>query len=373
MKDTMEIVNRLAEFREKRGFSAAVLAKNIGVSRQTIYAMEAGDYVPNTAVALKLARALEATVEEIFRLPEAGSLPTQQAALMPDAGSSAPGTRIQLCRVDEKLIASAPPPVEWHFSPSDGSVVSYTPNNKVKLQVLFHAEHEYRHRISIAGCDPAVSVLARHVQLAGIELILSQRNSSQSLSLLHGSYIHIAGSHLRDESTGESNLPTVKKSFPRNSVAVVSFAEWQQGFLTQRNNPKSIKNAGYLSKKGILIVNREHGSGSRVLLDAELKRAGISGTQVQGYDRLVDGHLTAAWHVRAGLADCCVATEAAARAFDLDFIPLTTERYDLVIRRRHLDLPGIQILLDTLNRSSFRRELEGLGGYDTRTTGSKLM
>ena len=239
--------------------------------------------------------------------------------------------------------------------------------------MLFHAEHEYRNRISIAGCDPAVSVLARHVQLAGIDLILSQRNSSQSLSLLQEGYVHVAGSHLRDEATGESNLPTVEKAFPKNSVAVVSFAEWQQGFLIQKNNPKGIKNAGYLSKKSVLIVNREPGSGSRALLDAELKRAGIPGAQVQGYDRLVDGHLTAAWHVRAGLADCCVATEAAARAFDLDFISLTTERYDLVIRRRHLELPGVQILLDTLNRSSFRRELEGLGGYDTRTTGSKLM
>ena len=118
MKDTMEIANRLAEYREKRGFSAAVLAKNIGVSRQTIYAMEAGDYVPNTAVALKLARALEATVEEIFRLPDASPLPTQQAALMPDAASIALGTRIQLCRVDEKLIASAPSPVSGTSPPA---------------------------------------------------------------------------------------------------------------------------------------------------------------------------------------------------------------------------------------------------------------
>ena len=292
---------------------------------------------------------------------------------MPGCASSSPGARIQLCRIDEKLIASAPPAVQWHFSPSDGSVASYAPNNKVNLQVLFHAEHEYRNRISIAGCDPAVSVLARHVQLAGIELIQSQRNSSQSLDLLREGYVHIAGSHLYDQSTGESNLPSVKKTFPKNSAAIVSFAEWRQGFLARKGNPKDIKSATDLSRKDISIVNREPGSGSRALLNAELTRSGISEARVRGYDQLAEGHLAAAWHVHCGLADCCVATEAAARAFDLDFLPLTTERYDLVIRRRHLELPGIQIVFDTLNRSSFRRELEGLGGYCTRSTGSRMM
>ena len=152
--------NRLAELRGKRGFSAASLAKTIGVSRQTIYAMEAGDYVPNTAVALNLARALETSVEEIFSLPDAVPPPTQQATLMPDAYSASPGTRVQLCRVDETLIASASNPVQWCFAPSDGAIATYVPNRKVKLHVLFHAEHEYRNRVSIAGCDPAVTVLA---------------------------------------------------------------------------------------------------------------------------------------------------------------------------------------------------------------------
>ena len=142
------------------------------------------------------------------------------------------------------------------------------------------------------------------------------------------------------------------------------------GLLSRTRNIKSVAD---LAGSSIRIVNRELGSGSRALLDLELKRAGVDAHQVRGYQQLVDGHLSAAWHVQAGLADCCVATEASARAFDLGFVPLTTERYDLVIRRRHLDLAGIQILLDTLNRASFRRELESLGGYDTRATGSRSL
>jgi molybdate-binding protein len=83
--------------------------------------------------------------------------------------------------------------------------------------------------------------------------------------------------------------------------------------------------------------------------------------------------LPAAWQVQAGQADCCIATRAAARVFGLGFIPLVSERYDLAIRRQHLDMPSIQTLLDTLNRSNYRRELESLGGYDTRAAGQRLL
>jgi len=104
-----------------------------------------------------------------------------------------------------------------------------------------------------------------------------------------------------------------------------------------------------------------------------LKRLKIAAGAVAGYRDLASGHLAAAWQVRTGAADCCVATRAAARLLGLDFLPLASERYDLVIRRRHLDFPPMQALLDTLSRSSFRRELESAGGYDTRAAGQRLL
>jgi molybdate-binding protein len=88
---------------------------------------------------------------------------------------------------------------------------------------------------------------------------------------------------------------------------------------------------------------------------------------------LAPGHLPAAWQVQSGAVDCCLSTRAAARVFGLNFIPVVSERYDLVIRKQHLDLPRMQNLLDTLSRSDFRRELEGLGGYDTRVTGQRVL
>ena len=237
---------------------------------------------------------------------------------------------------------------------------------------MFQDDEQLNNRLLLAGCDPGMSVLARHAQRAGLELVLAHRNSSQALTLLKQGCVHIAGSHLRDEVTGESNLPAVKKMFRRESVAVVSFAVWEEGFVTLKGNPKQITSLEDLSRKNVTIVNREPGSGSRILLDTGLSKAGIKGANVAGYDRIAHGHLAAAWQVRLGYGDCCIATRAVARVLGLGFHPLISERYDLVISKRHLGLPSMQSLLDTLSRTAFRRELEGLGGYDTSCAGKRV-
>src|SRR5512137_1161897 len=123
-------------------------------------------------------------------------------------------------------------------------------------------------RLLIGGCDPGISVLLRHLQREGVEAVVAYRNSSQSLELLKQSMIHIAGSHLRDEATGESNLPAVRKHFPKGSVAVISYAIWEEGIVVARGNPKKIKGISDMARKDITIVNREAGSGARLQLDA---------------------------------------------------------------------------------------------------------
>jgi len=242
---------------------------------------------------------------------------------------------------------------------------------RARVQMFQDAE-QFGNRLLMAGCDPAMSVLARHLQKANIELVLAHRNSSQALDLLRSGSVHIAGSHLRDEATGESNLPQVRKLFPRGTAVVFAFAVWEEGIVVAKGNPKAIREIADFARKGIALVNREPGSGSRSLLDSSLKRLGIASSKVTGYKQVAHGHLPAAWQVRMGHADCCVATRAAARVFGLDFIPLISERYDLVIRKQHIALPGMQLLLDTLNRTAFRRELEGLGGYDTSGAGKRM-
>jgi putative molybdopterin biosynthesis protein len=274
---------------------------------------------------------------------------------------------VQICRVDRKMVASAPSAVPWCVPVSDGVLVDRT-----KARIV-HTAGEFQNRILIAGCDPAMSVLARHLQSAGIEPVLAHRNSSEALALLKEGCVHVAGTHLRDVVSGESNTAQVGRLFRGNSVAVISFAVWEQGIVIARGNPKSLRGIEDLARPNVILINREKGAGSRALLDSSLAAAGIRERNVRGYDRIACGHLAAAGQIRTGAADCCIAPRAAARVFGLDFIPLVSERYDLVVRRRHLDLRGVQVLMDILSRASFRRDLESLGGYDTRTAGRAIV
>ncbi len=375
-RDPSAIENNLASYRQKRGLAAAELASRAGISRQTVYAIEAGSYVPNTAVALRLARILEVTVEDLFAL--AGGVPasarhTGHVNLLPTPDRPRTGEALQLCRVDRRLVASSPSPFPWYLPTADAILLEH-PDRLGKAGVqLFQAESDLANRVLVAGCDPGISVLARHLQPSGVELVVAQRNSSQALSLLKEGYVHVAGTHLRDEATGESNLPAIHRVFGRKSVAVISLAIWEEGIVAAHGNPKSVHSVADFARPDIAIVNREPGAGSRALLDAHLTQLGIGGQNVRGYDRTAGGHLPAAWQVRLGEADCCIATRAAARVFGLHFIPLISERYDLVIRRAHLDYPPVQALLDTLSRAGYRRELEGLGGYDTSTAGCRML
>ncbi len=371
----MAVQNNLAQYRTKRGLTAIEMAKKIGVSRQTIYAMETGAYVPNTLLALKLAQVLEVKVEDLFRLEDAEAPPHSEVAeLLPAEQEAQPGLPVQLCEVDERLIAVLPAPTAWSLPPADAVLIEAGKRQgKAKVQFFQQEEKQFRKRLLIAGCDPGISVLLRHLQREGVEAVVAYRNSSQSLDLLKQSLIHVAGSHLRDEATGESNLPAVRKQFPKDTVAVISYAIWLEGIVIARGNPKSIKGIDDMARKNVSIVNRETGSGSRNLLDAHLRRAGIVPKAVKGYDQIASGHLPAAWQVKNGLADCCLATKTAACVFGLDFIPLESERYDLVIQNQNMNHPSVQILLETLGRTSFRRELEGLGGYDTRISGDRLV
>ncbi len=368
--------NNLAALRQKRGISAAHLAAMVGVARQSIYAMEAGSFVPNTEVALKIARELDCRVEDLFCLTEETVRPAsriEKASLLPGSERLLPGQPVQLCRVGQQLVATPPAPTSWFFASSDATVARPSAKSGLTSVSLTEADRELGKRVLVAGCDPGISVLARSAQRAGVELVLAHRNSSQALQLLKNGSIHIAGTHLRDEATGDSNMRAIGALFHDDSAAVISFAVWEEGIVTAMGNPKGIRGVEDLARKDVSIVNRELGAGSRKLLDAQLKRLGIRHTVVRGYRTLASGHLDAAWQVRSGVSDCCIAPGAVARSLGLNFIPLATERYDLALRRRDLNDARIRVLIEALNRSSFRRELESFGGYDAREAGKQLL
>jgi putative molybdopterin biosynthesis protein len=165
----------------------------------------------------------------------------------------------------------------------------------------------------------------------------------------------------------------VKALFGKNNVHVVTFAEWQEGLAVRRGNPKRIRSVDDLKDKNISIVNREKGSGARELLDSSLKASGIAPESLRGYGQIVPGHLVAALAVANAQADCAVVTISAAKCLGLDFIPLSTSRFDLIVAASEMDATGIRALFDTLNRANLRRKLATLAGYEVRHTGEMLM
>lgn len=357
MKDNTTVLSRLAEARRRRALSAADLAGQAGVSRQTVYAMEAGNYIPNTAVALRLARVLETSVEELFRLDATPAAPRPAHAEIVEVGERFAGEPLELCRVDGRLIAVPATPAPWQLAPADAVLA-----DPARGTVHPFGEENTAARLLIAGCDPAVSVLRRHLERAGVGLVTAPVNSSVAMDLLHRRMAHIAGTHLKAGAAP-----------PARGLAVFRFAAWEQGLCVARRNPKKIRSVEDLTREGVRLANREKGSGARQLLDARLREARIAMRRVGGYrDRPAAGHLSAAWRVHSGAADCCIATRSSARAFGLDFIPLTTEHYDLVLRQEHLALSAVERLLDTLTHSALRRELEGQCAYDTRETGRRV-
>lgn len=371
----MQIRNRLAEMRRKRGISATALAKQVDVRRQTIYAIEAGTYIPNTLVSLRLAQVLDVTVEDIFCLDRMAPLPqyVRDVDMLLTDESVQPGQPVRLCRVGKYIVGVPSQPLSGTLPLADGVCVKSIGDHRASVH-SFEAEDDSAKRLLIAGCDPAVSILGRFVaKETDIELIAASCSSLQALKWLKEGKVHIAGSHLIDQKTGESNLTIVKKLLPGGRYKVITFAKWEQGLVVARGNPKDIRNVGDLSRKNIKLVNREKGAGSRFFLDALLQKAGINTAEVLGYNQIALGHIPAAWHIYSGLADCCVATRIAARAFGLDFIPLATERYDLVLPERFLNLRSIQVFLDVINRSAFQRELEALGNYDMTEAGRVLV
>ena len=376
----LETRTELHRIRQQRGIGAAQLAKLAGVSRQTIYAIEAGDYVPNTALALHLSRILEVRVEDLFQLEsEQPPAPrTIEVDLLADPRSNRQGQPVQLCRVGRRMIGISAVPQAVTLPLADG-VIAETPkrNSQAKILVFQNDADESSgnpRRLLIAGCDPGISLLSQHLaRFDNVDLVIAQSSSQQALDWLKQASVHVAGSHLRDSATGDFNVPAVRRMFPKGGVTVVTFALWEQGLVIAAGNPKEIRGIADLARKNVRIVNRETGAGSRELLDRQLAETGIPPKQVTGYDRMAAGHLAAALAVSLGEADCCIATRSAAQAFGLKFIPLSTERYDLVIHRQHLKLPAMQALLDVLNRASVRRNLEMLAGYDTSHSGEVLV
>jgi putative molybdopterin biosynthesis protein len=227
--------------------------------------------------------------------------------------------------------------------------------------------------VHIGSHDLCLDLLAQFLADAGRRFTSANAGSLGGLMALRRGDAHLAGSHLLDPATGEYNVSYVKQYLPDLPVVLLTFMHREQGLIVAPGNPKRISGLADLARDDLHYVNRQRGAGTRVLLDYHLDKLGIAPERIQGYRREEYTHLAVAVAVQSGAADCGLGIAAAARALNLDFIPLAQERYDLVIPRVHYESDLLRPLLDLISGPNLRRAIAGLPGYDTTHMGDVVI
>jgi excisionase family DNA binding protein len=207
--------------------------------------------------------------------------------------------------------------------------------------------------------DDAVAVFGNVGSLGGLQTL------SRNLC-------HLASSHLMQADEDEYNFEFASEEFEGEPPVLVNFCKREQGFLVPKGNPKGISGAADFARKGIRIANRPAGTGTRLLLDRELEKAGIRDLQVDGYEREFRSHLDVAMEVFSGRADSALAIRPVAGLLDLGFVPLRWERYDLLISKARFFEQGVQRFLGLLNEPRFRSVAQTLEGYDLSLCGKMV-
>lgn len=238
---------------------------------------------------------------------------------------------------------------------------------------LLRAEEDLDHTLIMIGShDNTVDVLASELKKADPRLHLSSSNvgSLGGLLAVRRGQAHCAGAHLLDTETGEYNRSYVERYLQKTPVRLVHLVRRRQGLIVAPGNPKGIGGVEDLFRPDVRFVNRQAGSGTRILLDYELAKIGRSPEGIDGYDWEEYTHMAVAVNVLSGSADCGMAIYAAAKALGLDFLPVCEERYDLVIPEECWEDPKIRRLLEVIVSEQFRRRVESLGGYDPVQSGT---
>ena len=224
----------------------------------------------------------------------------------------------------------------------------------------------------IAGSnDLALELLTKNatIQHPRYTFSISNVGSLAGLIALQSGNCHIAASHLLDTETGEYNGSFIKKHFPEMKVVALNLSHREQGLIVRKGNPLGIRTLKQLANRDVSFVNRQEGSGTRVLMDYRLKESGIDPAGIAGYSRIAYTHMEVALEIFSGSADAGLGILAVARQLNLDFVPLATERFDLVIPAENYSAKSDKLLRSVLASKEFKNNIAELGGYETRETG----
>jgi len=377
---------RLRLARQARGFSQQQLAGMAGVSRQAVSAVESGHSDPSLRVALALARALGMTVEELFGPGELAQ-PVPAVPVAPLAGDL---VRVALAPVGDQFVAlplRGDAAAGVGFVPAGGLAVPagglavpagglVVPDDRPAVPaggpaVPVRPIGPPRPTLVVAGCDPALPLLATPLGLLDPPVAFAwwPCGSGEALRLAAAGLVHVAGVHLRDSGGGYN--ATAASQLPGGAEAV-GFTAWREGLVIRPELTGTIAGLDGIVRHRLRLVNREPGAEARRLLDRERERLGLDAAELPGYGTRAAGHLQVASAVAAGLADAGVASEPAARAYGLGFVPLADERFDLVLPGAHLGSREVQGLLKVLTSPWLLAQLASLPGYDAAACGDRV-
>ena len=288
--------------------------------------------------------------------------------------------RVKVGKVDEKLIAtplSRGAGVTMSLVRADGLMIiprnseGYEAGETVSVELTRDMSDIENTIVSIGSHDLIMDYMATLLEKreAGpgepkIHLSSAHVGSMGGILALSRGEAHMAPIHLLDEQTGEYNTSYIEKYLGNRKIALVKGVKRQQGFMVAKGNPKNIRSIEDLARKDVVFVNRQKGSGTRILTDYLLKKNHIDNSLIKGYDRDMTTHMAVAAAVSAGTADVGVGVFSAAKAMGLDFIPIGVEEYDFAIPEQFMETEMIRAFLEVLRSEDFRKILEELGGYE---------
>ena len=344
--------SRLKEWRERVGLTQAALAAAAGVQRQTIGSIEAGRHGPGVEVGLRLAAALGCRVEDLFSLSD--EQPRIRAAGIP-VGAPA-GTRVVLAEIGGRVWARPLAGLGGAGLPTLAAHGVTEADGRVRL--LPGAGRG----VFLAGCDPALGLLAGHVRRSGSDAFWWEAGNGDAAGGLRSGAVHAAVLHGQDDDRPDAPFPLVG----------FRLAAWEIGWMVACDNPLGIHGAPDLARSGVRLANREEGSGARRLLDARLDAAGVAPREVAGYDRVFSGHVAVAQAIALGAADVGIGVPTAAARYGLTFLPLRAERSILWLPAATVEAGTVARLLDALTGAAFRQDLAAFGPYGTDGTGDQV-
>ncbi len=376
---TSQFANHLKSFRIQKGLSQGQLAAQANITRQAVSAIESNLYLPTTAIALRLASALHCHVEDLFSLaPTEDFIEGSLIGHLPQTETGTHPIRVKVSTVGKRTVVrpvtdlgeelSFAVPADGYVTGTDGRLSGSTV--RVKLS---RDREAIEQEISVAGCDPSIFLAGEHLRRHKdrTTVVGWTMGSMAALHALQRGEVHVAGMHLFDPVSSESNLPFLKRTLKGSGYEVVTFATWEEGFVVRRGNPLSIHSAADLAEPMVTLINREEGSGARLLLDQRLRTSGVEPEQVRGYDRVASTHVDVARAIAQRQTEVGIGIRSAAQQFGLDFVPLQRARYDLVVPKSYLKShPTLTHLFETLVSRPFRYEIAALAGYDTSETGT---